>query len=78
MQYSRVTAMEDFLPFSFFENKGALRGVSADVLAKISLRIGLTFDVVRGASMARQIDNLHSGKMPAHAHQAQGIVAEHR
>jgi two-component system sensor histidine kinase EvgS len=64
-QHARVTvsAMEDFLPISFFDNKGALRGVSADVLAKISLRTGLVFDVVRGASMARQIDNLHNGKV---------------
>ena len=58
-----VSAMEDFLPISFFDNKGALRGVSADVLAKISARTGLTFDVVRGPSMARQIDNLNNGKV---------------
>ncbi|MBC3209340.1 transporter substrate-binding domain-containing protein [Pseudomonas sp. SWRI111] len=58
-----VAAMENFLPLSFFDKKGALRGVSADVLAKVSLRTGLKFDVVRGSSMARQIENLHAGKV---------------
>ncbi|MGE8393459.1 MAG: transporter substrate-binding domain-containing protein [Pseudomonas sp.] len=58
-----VAAMENFLPLSFFDKHGALRGVSADVLAKVSLRTGLKFDVVRGTSMARQIDNLHTGKV---------------
>ena len=58
-----VAAMENFLPLSFFDKKGALRGVSADVLAKVSLRTGLKFDVVRGTSMARQIDTLHAGKV---------------
>ncbi|WMI98148.1 transporter substrate-binding domain-containing protein [Pseudomonas chlororaphis subsp. aurantiaca] len=64
-QHPRVTvaAMENFLPLSFFDKSGALRGVSADVLAKVSLRTGLKFDVVPGTSMARQIDNLHSGKV---------------
>jgi two-component system sensor histidine kinase EvgS len=64
-QHSRITvaAMENFLPLSFFDKKGALRGVSADVLAKVSLRTGMKFDVVRGTSMARQIDSLHAGKV---------------
>ncbi|KAA5839259.1 transporter substrate-binding domain-containing protein [Pseudomonas chlororaphis] len=64
-QHPRVTvaAMENFLPLSFFDKKGALRGVSADVLAKVSLRTGLKFDMVRGTSMARQIDNLQAGKV---------------
>ncbi|WP_073523166.1 transporter substrate-binding domain-containing protein [Pseudomonas fluorescens] len=64
-EHPRVTvaAMENFLPLSFFDKKGALRGVSADVLAKISLRTGLKFDVVRGTSMARQIDTLHAGQV---------------
>ncbi|SDZ66946.1 transporter substrate-binding domain-containing protein [Pseudomonas sp. NFIX28] len=58
-----VTAMENFLPLSFFDKKGALRGVSGDVLAKVSLRTGLKFDVVRGTSMARQIESLQEGKV---------------
>jgi two-component system sensor histidine kinase EvgS len=64
-QHPRVTvaAMENFLPLSFFDKKGSLRGVSADVLAKVSLRTGLKFDTVRGTSMARQIDNLQAGKV---------------
>ncbi len=64
-QHPRVTvaAMENFLPLSFFDKKGALRGVSADVLAKISLRTGLKFDAVRGTSMALQIQNLQAGKV---------------
>ncbi|MDI3270805.1 transporter substrate-binding domain-containing protein [Pseudomonas sp. AL03] len=57
-----VAAMESFLPISFFDEKGELRGISADVLAKVSLRTGLKFVVLRGDSMVRQIDNLHDGK----------------
>lgn len=58
-----VAAIENFLPLSFFDKKGALRGVSSDVLAKISLRTGLKFDSVRGTSMALQIEQLQAGKV---------------
>jgi two-component system sensor histidine kinase EvgS len=58
-----VAAMENFLPISFFDNKNTLQGIGADVLSKISARTGLKFDVVRGTSIARQIDSLQTGKV---------------
>lgn len=58
----KVAAVENFLPMSFFDAKGDFRGIGADVLAKISLRTGLKFDVVRGDSLNQQIDLVRMGK----------------
>ncbi|NCE83785.1 hypothetical protein DK870_05155 [Pseudomonas sp. Q1] len=58
----KVTAMENFLPLSFFDENGRFRGVSADVLAKISARTGLQFDVERNNSVVRQVDDVQIGK----------------
>ncbi|ROM93908.1 hybrid sensor histidine kinase/response regulator [Pseudomonas brassicacearum] len=59
----KVAVIESFLPMSFFDEQGEFRGISADVLALISLRTGLKFNVLRGDSMVQQIDQLHDGKV---------------
>jgi two-component system sensor histidine kinase EvgS len=45
-----VAVSENFLPLTFFDEQGQLRGIGADVLARISLRTGLKFDIQRGDS----------------------------
>ncbi len=57
----KVAVVDNFLPISFFDQQGEFRGVSADVLAKISLRTGLQFDMVRSDSLSRVITLLHEG-----------------
>lgn len=48
-QHPRVTVAinENFLPLTFVDEDGNFRGISADVLAKVSLRTGLQFDLQR-------------------------------
>jgi two-component system sensor histidine kinase EvgS len=58
----KVSVMENFLPLSFFDEIGRFRGASADVLAKITARTGLQFDVVRSNSMVRQVDDVEAGR----------------
>ncbi|MGB6215069.1 transporter substrate-binding domain-containing protein [Pseudomonas mandelii] len=61
----KVAVVESFLPMSFFDGQGEFRGISADVLAKISLRTGLKFEVVRSHSLAQVFDQLRGGKVDA-------------
>ncbi|WP_335927637.1 transporter substrate-binding domain-containing protein [Pseudomonas sp. R76] len=56
-----VAVVEDFLPMSFFDEEGDFRGISADVLAKISLRTGLQFDIARGSTLSGIIQQLGDG-----------------
>ena len=58
----KVAINENFLPLTFFDEQGHLRGISADVLARISLRTGLKFDVQRGGSVDDLIGQIESGK----------------
>ncbi len=58
----KVAANENFLPLTFFDEQGHLRGIGADVLARISLRTGLKFDVQRGDSVDDLIGQIKSGK----------------
>ncbi|WP_425273408.1 transporter substrate-binding domain-containing protein [Pseudomonas morbosilactucae] len=58
----RVAINENFLPLSFMDKQGHFRGISADVLAKISLRTGLKFDIQRGDSVPDLIARVASGK----------------
>lgn len=58
----KVAANENFLPLTFFDEQGHLRGIGADVLARISLRTGLKFDVQRGGSVDDLIGQIKSGK----------------
>ncbi|MFW0756706.1 transporter substrate-binding domain-containing protein [Pseudomonas sp. H11T01] len=57
----RVAIIDDFVPLSFSDEKGEFRGLSAQVLAKISLRTGLKFDVLRGSSLNKQIEKVKDG-----------------
>ena len=57
----KVAAIDEFVPFSFFNEKGEFRGLSAQVLDRISLRTGLKFDVLRGSSLNRQIEKVKDG-----------------
>lgn len=57
----KVAVLDKFLPLSFFNEQGQFQGLSAEVLARISLRTGLKFDVVQGSSLSRQIDQVNAG-----------------
>jgi len=57
----KVAIIDDFVPLSFFDEKGEFRGLSAQVLARISLRTGLKFDVLRGSSLNKQIEKVKDG-----------------
>ncbi|WLH81232.1 transporter substrate-binding domain-containing protein [Pseudomonas sp. FP2335] len=59
----KVAALDKFLPLSFFNEQGQLEGLSAEVLSRISLRTGLKFDVVKGNSLPRQIDEASAGSV---------------
>lgn len=58
----RVVIDENFLPLTFRDEQGHFRGISADVLARISLRTGLKFDIQRGKSMYDLIEQIKSGQ----------------
>jgi len=57
-----VAVSENFLPLTFFDEQGQLRGIGADVLARIGLRTGLKFDIQRGDSVDDLIDRITIGK----------------
>ncbi|MGY2291483.1 transporter substrate-binding domain-containing protein [Pseudomonas sp. SDO528_S397] len=59
----RVAVLDKFLPLSFFDEHDQFAGLSADVLTRISLRTGLKFDVVRGSSLPRQVDDVSAGRV---------------
>ncbi|WP_395602508.1 transporter substrate-binding domain-containing protein [Pseudomonas sp. A1230] len=58
----KVVINENFLPLTFLDEEGNFRGLSADVLAKISLRTGLKFDLQRGDSVSDLIGQVIGGK----------------
>ncbi|OPA93047.1 hybrid sensor histidine kinase/response regulator [Pseudomonas fluorescens] len=58
----KVVINENFLPLTFIDDNGKFRGISADVLAKVSLRTGLKFDLVRGDSVHDLITSVTDGK----------------
>ncbi|VVO19027.1 transporter substrate-binding domain-containing protein [Pseudomonas fluorescens] len=58
----KVAVINDVVPLSFFDEKGEFLGLSAQVLAKISLRTGLKFDMVRGSSLTGQIQKVQDGE----------------
>jgi two-component system sensor histidine kinase EvgS len=59
----KVAALDKFVPLSFFNEQEQFEGLSAEVLSRISLRTGLKFDVERGSSLPRQIDQVSSGRV---------------
>ncbi|UWF47486.1 transporter substrate-binding domain-containing protein [Pseudomonas sp. N3-W] len=56
-----VAVNDSLAPVSFFDERGEFRGISAEVLAKISQRTGLKFDVLRGNSMDKLIEQVRGG-----------------
>ena len=58
----KVAVLDKFVPLSYFNEKAQFEGLSAEVLSRISLRTGLKFDVERGSSLPRQIDEVGSGQ----------------
>ncbi|MDT3312001.1 transporter substrate-binding domain-containing protein [Pseudomonas sp. rhizo66] len=59
----RVGAIEDFAPLTFFDADGRFSGLSAQLLSLISQRSGLNFEIVRGTSLDRQIEQLKAGEL---------------
>ncbi|MCR4539811.1 transporter substrate-binding domain-containing protein [Pseudomonas sp. 18.1.10] len=58
----KVAVLDKFVPLSFFNESGQFEGLSAEVLSRISLRTGLKFEVERGSSLSRQIDEVSAGQ----------------
>lgn len=62
-QHPRVSVAvnDDLAPLSFFDSTGNFRGITADILSRISLRTGLSFDVQHGNS-EHLLDEVKEGK----------------
>lgn len=58
---AKVAVLDNLLPLSVVDDQGRFEGLSAEVLSRISLRTGLKFDVVRGSSIPRQIEQVSVG-----------------
>ena len=58
----RVAVDGSFVPLSFYTRDGEFRGVAAELLAKISLRSGMQFDVQQGFSVPELIERITSGQ----------------
>ncbi|WP_213878050.1 transporter substrate-binding domain-containing protein [Pseudomonas sp. dw_358] len=52
-----------FVPFTFFDQQGQLRGLSADVLARVTQLTGLQFDIVRESGVVAMIGALGRGSV---------------
>ncbi|PCR94817.1 hybrid sensor histidine kinase/response regulator [Pseudomonas fluorescens] len=59
----RVGAIDDFAPLTFFNADGRFSGLVAQLLNLISQRSGLRFEVVRGQSLDRQVEQLKTGEL---------------
>ncbi|CAI8831040.1 two-component system, NarL family, sensor histidine kinase EvgS [Pseudomonas sp. IT-347P] len=59
----RVGVIEDFAPLTFFDADGRFSGLSAQLLSLIGQRSGLNFEIVRGASLDQQIEQLKAGEL---------------
>lgn len=69
----KVAIIDDFLPFTFFDDHGIFSGIAADLLAKISLRTGLKIELVRSQSVPDLIDAIKQGRAdltPSFTHSA--------
>ncbi|MGG7553937.1 transporter substrate-binding domain-containing protein [Pseudomonas sp. ES3] len=58
-----VGAIDNFAPLTFYDAQGRLSGLTAQLLTLISQRSGLTFEVQRGHSLDRQIEQLRDGEI---------------
>lgn len=52
-----------YLPLTYFDEKGRLHGYTADVLARVTLRTGLKFDVSPGGSTESLMASLSRGNL---------------
>jgi len=59
----RVAINENTPPISFVDGKGRFRGISLDVLAKISLRTGLQFDIQAMHSVSEMLNGIQRGEV---------------
>ncbi|MFJ3370308.1 transporter substrate-binding domain-containing protein [Pseudomonas sp. NPDC086251] len=59
----RVAINENLMPISFFDTEGQFRGISADVLERISLRTGLKFDIRPTKSVAEMLEWIRTGQV---------------
>ncbi|WP_421535092.1 transporter substrate-binding domain-containing protein [Pseudomonas marginalis] len=58
----KVAINENLAPLSFFNEKGELRGLTADVLTQVRLRTGLKFEAVRGDTVNDLMKLVASGE----------------
>ncbi|HJR30598.1 MAG TPA: transporter substrate-binding domain-containing protein [Pseudomonas sp.] len=58
-----VGAIDNFPPLTFYDTQGRLSGLTAQLLKLISQRSGLTFQMQRGQSLDRQIEQLQGGEI---------------
>ena len=58
----KVAIVDTFMPFSFSDDKDDFRGIGAELLAKISLRTGLRFQVVRTRSVEELASTVINGE----------------
>ncbi|MFY0728156.1 transporter substrate-binding domain-containing protein [Pseudomonas sp. NFX15] len=64
-RHPRVTVAinENIPPISFIDSEGQFRGIGVDVLAKITARTGLQFDIRGMKSVADMISGINSGQI---------------
>ncbi|WP_300719318.1 transporter substrate-binding domain-containing protein [Pseudomonas sp.] len=58
----RVAIIDDFLPFTFFDDHGLFSGIAADLLVKIGRRTGLKIELVRSQSVPDLINSIKQGR----------------
>ncbi|WP_438866583.1 transporter substrate-binding domain-containing protein [Pseudomonas sp. L1(2025)] len=61
----KVLVNDDLPPLSFVDENGNFRGITADVLARVSLLSGLKFDLQRGNAPGRMLDEVKAGNADA-------------
>lgn len=59
----RVAINSNIAPITFIDGDGKFRGIGVDVLAKISLRTGLQFDIRAMSSVADMVKAIKSGEI---------------
>ncbi|MBV6825929.1 transporter substrate-binding domain-containing protein [Pseudomonas sp. PD9R] len=59
----RVAINENIPPITFIDSEGRFRGIGVDVLAKISLRTGLQFDIQAMRSVTEMLQGIQSGQV---------------
>ncbi|PQZ83719.1 MULTISPECIES: transporter substrate-binding domain-containing protein [Pseudomonas] len=59
----KVAVLDKFVPLSYFNEQNQFEGLSAEVLSRISLRTGLKFEVERGSSLPRHIEDAEAGRV---------------